>query len=404
MQIRFLRSILTLGFLGATAACAALQSGGTIGARSGDIPQTRAHAAASPVGYLYAVNYNSNTVSQLAFVPGSKPPIVSLGDFSLPSGCTGPDGIQVLPAQNLAFISCYSGEVLPLNLGKNHELEASTVAPIPIPSPLQVLVPATGAKGVLYVDAYPGSVALLSYGAKRLKLLHSYPTGSVYPAAMSLYTNPHGNSTLFVAAAYAGVACGSITGGAILRWSQNSKGNLTPEATIPACTTAYDLVALNGKVFWASASFFGGFDLVHNKPLKLKTPFAPYQGPGYYPAAMQPLGVVKQAPTSMEPSDAVPGSDFTLDGVTGSVFFMRNGVSIGAVDIAKRVASLTDCKAFFPKIKLNGIEYGEICFSIVGDTLVVQGLQRNFKTGEVAKTSLGSLPIAEVFAGAGEFR
>ena len=368
------------------------------GSASSRTPGLRPHAAASPLAYLYVANYYGNDIAQLVFSNDGKiAPIAP--NYPMPSGCA-PDAVALVPKLDIALVACYGGSVNLLDIWAHGVLHASAVAPLPVPSPLQVLAPAHGVPNRAYVDGY-GKLSALSYSKTSLKLLHAYATSS-YPDGMAFYVNPEGHARLFVASADQ-EQCGSATvSGDVEQWVQTRTGLLTQSNSIRTCAFVSSVAVARDRLFWAGSSVFGGYDLITNKPLPSPSPLWPaYAGPG-----TNPMGMTAVIPSPV-PSPAVlrpryGGSPYSA---TGEMQVARSDGTIQIVDadtfkpvvtwkVAKgQVISGGMCEDYAARgdppskgVIVNGKSYRRLCWHIEGDTIDVYGI-----------TSTGAAVVFETF-------
>ncbi|MBV8723162.1 MAG: hypothetical protein JO277_13510, partial [Candidatus Eremiobacteraeota bacterium] len=287
-----------------------------------------------PLDFVYVVNYNSNDVAQYAF--NSDATMTALApNYKLPPTCAGPDAIAMDPAGDLAFISCYAtGTVFTVKIDPvKRTVGPSSIAPVAVPSPYDVIAPDSGAKNVLYADGggtSTGTIAAFTYGTHSLTSLGAYTTPGVYPDEMALYTNAQGSSTLFVASPFDPVngCTNNYTSGAVEQWSQDTAGHLTPQTSIPVCNTFYNVIAAGGYLYWAGPSVFGGYSLLTNSPLPSASPPWPaYGGPGYNPAAMSviPLQPKPSQTRGKGPASAPNSFDYGVYAGKGNIYIGYSG-------------------------------------------------------------------------------
>lgn len=328
--------------------------------------------ASSPVAYVYVTGYKSNTVAQLAFDPKSSSPVRQIAPpHALPSTCNGADAIAVDAKHARAFVACYSGQIVPLSVDSRHALGASSLKPVAVPGPLYVAAPQTGTANRVYVTEYPGNLDAIAVGASSLSVLAKYPTGGKYPNEIAFYTAPGGGSTLYVAAPYRAMACGTIKGGSLLPFAQKANGTLTAQPPIAECGTAFNAIVAGNTLYWAGPATLGAYSIPSKQKVKLPTP--PYAsqraGPPYYAYAM----------AAVIPPAGSASTSFVVTG-TGSFINLYNlsGQPTAHVpDFNTNPQPGTACQGFPNGVTIGGARFSTVCWSIRGSSVEAWGALSN---------------------------
>ncbi|MBV8434550.1 MAG: hypothetical protein JO029_09760 [Candidatus Eremiobacteraeota bacterium] len=371
------RAAAAFAVLAAVAACS--DSLSSRAPAPGLIPAAAPRATPTPLSYVYVVNYNGNDIAQYEIDAQARPPLKPIApNFSLPSTCTNPDSFVTAPHMGLAFVSCFSGEVVALQIKADHTLATTKIAPVPVPSPLSLLAPRAGARDVLYATEYPGAVAELKYAKASLKLEHTYPTNSQYPDEMAFYSSG-GKSTLFVAAPFASAACGSSSAsGAVLPYAQTKRGGLTAEAPLPTCGSAYDVVVSGDYLYWAGPNVFGGYDVTRNAPLPSPSPPWPANdGPSYYPNAVTNVHAPSKPKGATQSGGGMGYSGIFVGSNNGNGYVIdgRTGKSIDAFSLGTHFAiQAAQCQFYANAVTVLGSRYQALCFTAEKDDVEFGGL------------------------------
>ncbi|HTX58884.1 MAG TPA: hypothetical protein VMH02_04335 [Verrucomicrobiae bacterium] len=382
----------------AAIACNATQPSGVMPGSA--LTTHAATAEPTPLGYFYSVNSQSNDVSQYAFTPGAQRPLTPLGsNLALPSGCSYPDGIAVAPSGDLAFVACFSGEIVALTITATHALANSGIEPVPVPSPLQIIAPATGAASELYADGDVGQIFALKYSANRLSLQKTYQTGHEFPDKMAFYTDAKGASTLYVAQKEQRTRCplgGSSGDGAVQVWSQSRNGSLFQEPPIPECGPAYLVVQSGNALYWAGPLTLGEYLLESKKLVETAAP--PWarrgNGPTYYPGQMNAIAGLTKPATA---GDALSSGEFSVVTTPPGLVDAHIYIFKGGTTIASGLGSIRAANCFTADVTVGGKQYHQICFAISKDDLVLYVVDNDSVTHVDVRVPLGSGPFDSVF-------